>query len=110
MGLPPNLMGFMGLTFDRFWGAGAASPGFTSDESSFASSAVSAAPASDAAAADSMPAPRPVWVAWPARLGGAVWDAARAFVRGMQESRMRQAQRYIAEYRNRLPRPEGSLR
>jgi hypothetical protein len=29
---------------------------------------------------------------------------------GMQASRMRQAQRQIAEYRSRLPRPEGSLR
>jgi hypothetical protein len=100
----------MGLTFDRFWGAAMASSRFISGESSVASSAAPAVLASNAAAADSIPAPRPVWVAWPARLSNAVWDAACAFVRGMQASRMRQARRYIAEYRNRLPLPEGSIR
>jgi hypothetical protein len=104
MGLTPNTLSVLGLTFERFWGAAAPAARFTPVESTVASSPAAGTPTPYAASVA-----RPVLPGWVARLGEEIWSAAVAFVRAMQASRMRQARRMIAEYRNRLPRPEGSI-
>lgn len=106
MGLPVNLSGVLRLNFERFWGAAAPMPRLALAELSVASSPAAVAPPLRSAAADASAASPQASLS---RLWAAVQNTAAAVLLGMQLSRMRQAQRHIAEYRSRLPRPEGSL-
>jgi hypothetical protein len=105
MGLPPNLASVLRLTVERFWGIAAAAPHLASAELSVASSGAAVAAATGRAVATSKSVE---WAAWPNRFWAVVRNAGSALLEGMHASRMRQAQRHIAEYRSRLPRAEGS--
>ena len=107
MGLPENPLAVLGVTFRRYWDATAPTTGFTAGDLSIASNPTAPVPVTRQAVAPTVPAPEPAWRAWPARLGAVVWRAACALFRGIEVSRMREAQRQIAMYRHCLPRPIG---
>jgi len=104
MGLPPNLLGVLGLTFNRFWGPTAPTMRITADELSVASTALAAVvPAADVAAAVPPPATRG---------GKALLARARtaggAFLHRVQAARMRKAQGEIVQIRSRLHLEESA--
>ncbi|MDZ7652880.1 MAG: hypothetical protein U5L03_10175 [Burkholderiaceae bacterium] len=101
MGLPLNPPGVLGQTLGRSWGAAAPASAARAAESSIASTAT-------------VPVDRTSGTQFGVQLGAGLsrlWSEAgiglRAFVHAVQEARMRQALRHIAEIRSRLA-PEGA--
>jgi hypothetical protein len=88
MGLPPNLLGALKLDFEGLWGP----------------TAILARPAPAASSASSSVAPTAE-----AASARRLRKALRGVVRGLQASRLREARRRLAMYRQTLPRPEGSF-